>query len=420
MLMRFLGLLALSFSLFLSCGTESAPIVTLPSGESMALKPGAAPVRGFEDLLQKPRAESCNPSIDWLKALPKNRAVPEWMWEAVERYQEPLQSAVEAERAQRQEKTPDVSLIVFISEGMPEGVLRHLFKQAFEEPKGTVRFVLRGFEPQKLGPLIGRLRSLFPDPTADHVLIDIDPNLFRAYHIEAVPVYLVKEPQEKEGDERWYEVQGAISLDGAREAVRQRSHLVMGELYSIREPDMLSVIEARARDYDWSAAMRRAQARMANRLSPSFDLPTVTRSAVEYFEPTFTVPHDITIPANDGKSHHLLVKSGTLIKILDHTTLDVPMIVFDPSDARQVKLVRYWIAHDYAQADLFVIGSSQGIGDQALSVAVAERLQRPTYPWFGRMTDRFGVRAVPAIVEQEGQRLKIRYVDPYSPPENFP
>lgn len=409
MQMRFWVPLVLCFNFLSLVDLNAAPIVTTPSGDSIELDVGNSAVRGFENLILDQGSTSRCQSFDWLKSKKRDQSVPDWMWRMIDRYQSPLREAVKAEQDLYEKKLPDISLVVFISEGIPDGVLRHLFKQAFDEPQGTIRFVLRGFEPQKLGALIRRLRSLFPDPTADHIIIDIDPQLYRTYHVEAVPVYLVKED-----DDRWYEVQGAISLDGAREAVRKRSHLVMGELYSIREPDILSVIEARARDYDWGAAMKRAQYRMANRLSPSFDLPTVTRSTVEYFEPTFTVPHDIKVPSEDGINDRLLVKSGTRIRILDHTTLDVPIIVFDPSDKRQVKLVHHWVSNDYKNADLFVVGAGQGIGENPLSIAVLKGLKRPTYPWIGRMTDRFGVRAVPAIVEQEGKYLKIHYVDPHS------
>lgn len=322
-----------------------------------------------------------------------------WMEAAVERY---LQHAPESAEA-----TIDYSMQVFISEGMPEGALRHLFKQALDEPPGQVRFVLQGFEPQKLGALIGRLRRLFPDPQGDDILIEIDPEAFRTYQVDSVPVFLVKDGEE------WYEVQGTISLEGARENVRRRGPLVVGELYAIAEPDMLTVIEERVRDYDWTAALQRAQSRVADNLSPKFDLPTVTRHSEDFFTPVFIVPHDIVIPEYNENPEVLLARAGTRYNILDFTSLQVPIIVFDASDPRQRRLVKEWIAGEYADADLFVVGAESADGRPG-TVALSEQLQRPTYPWFGRMSDRFGVRAVPAIVEQAGDRLRIRYVEPPS------
>lgn len=355
-----------------------------PWADRNDLVPSSAPIQP-----QSPR-----PLPDFMAAPARAET---WMDSATDRYREqaPARSAAEI----------DYTMQVFISEGIPAGALRQLFRQALDEPPGRVRFVLKGFEPQKLGALIGRLRKLFPDPQSDSILIEIDPEAFRTYQVESVPVFLVKDGQD------WYEVQGMISLEGAREHVRQRGSLVVGELYTVKEPDILAVIEERARDYDWSAALARAQARVANKLTPQFDLPTVTRSAETTFVPVFTVPEDIVIPAHGDQPETPLARAGTRYNVLDFTRLQAPIIVFDASDPRQQRLVQQWIAGDYAQADLFVVGATP-VGNQPGTVALAQQLQRPVYPWFGRMTDRFGVRAVPAIVDQVGDHLRIRYVEP--------
>ena len=86
----------------------------------------------------------------------------------------------------------DFDVQIFISSGMPEGVLRSLFRQALDEGAKRVRFVVRGFEPQKVGELLKKLRMLLPDPYKDDVLVEVDPNAFRAYNVTEVPVYLVK------------------------------------------------------------------------------------------------------------------------------------------------------------------------------------------------------------------------------------
>ena len=69
----------------------------------------------------------------------------------------------------------DFDVQIFISSGMPEGVLRSLFRQALDEGAKRVRFVVRGFEPQKVGELLKKLRMLLPDPYKDDVLVEVDP-----------------------------------------------------------------------------------------------------------------------------------------------------------------------------------------------------------------------------------------------------
>lgn len=306
----------------------------------------------------------------------------------------------------------DYDMQVFISVGMPEGVLRHLFAQAMEFPKGRVRFVVRGFEPQRLGVLIGKLRNMFPDKQSDHIVVEVDPNSFRAYGVDAVPVYLVKE------GEKWFEVKGSQSLTAAQENVARRSSSVMGELYAIAEPDMLSVIEERAKNFDWQPVMERAQARAMRNLKPGFDLPTATRDDEQFFTPIFTVPHDIEAPGREGGAKTVLARRGQNINLLDHTRLQVPVIVFDPSDARQARMVKRWMAQpEYANADLFIVGFNlQAIDAKTpVTVEIAQAYKRPVYPLIAKLNERFGVQAVPSIVQQDGKRLRIRTFNP----ENF-
>lgn len=303
----------------------------------------------------------------------------------------------------------DYDMQVFISAGMPEGVLRHLFAQATEFPRGRIRFVLRGFVPQKIGPLIAKLRGLTPDPRADQLVIEVDPNAFRAYGVDAVPVYLVKEKTGKV--EKWFEIKGSQSLAAAQENVKRRSSIVMGELYPIEEPDILSVIEERAKNNDWEPVMARAKERAARNLKPGFDLPTATQPAVRYFTPTFIVPHDIESPGTDGRGKVLLARQGQVVNLMDHTRMQAPVIVFDPSDKRQAAMVKAWLQQpEYAKADLFVVGFNlQSIDAKTpVTIELAKEFKRPVYPWISKLNERMGVESVPSIVDQEGTQLRIR------------
>ena len=333
-----------------------------------------------------------------------------WMEEMSDR----MKSAAPPEESRDLAQNYDMQ--VFISAGMPEGVLRHLFAQAMDFPKGRVRFVVRGFTPQKLGPLIGKLRGMFPAETSDHIVIEVDPGAFRAYSVESVPVFLVKESS-KEGKHKWYEVKGAQSLEAARDNVTRRSDSVMGELYAIAEPDMLSVIEERTKNFNWEPVMARAQARAMQKLKPGFDLPTATSNETRHVTPTFVVPHDIEVPRQDGKGKQLLARAGQSINLLEHTRLQVPVIVFDPSDERQARMVKSWIKRpEYANADLFVVGFDLKAIDAKtpVTIEIAQAYKRPIYPLIDKLNERFGVESVPSIVEQIGKSLRVRTFNPES------
>ena len=79
-------------------------------------------------------------------------------------------------------------------------------------------------------------------------------------------------------------------------------------------------------------------------------------------------------------------------------------------------MVRRWIAQpENKHADLFVVGG-EGLQSRDPSkpatVELSEAFNRPVYPMLSKLSERFGVDAVPAIVAQEGARLRIRYFDP--------
>lgn len=382
----FLCFSPLAFSADLSAGNAPWLNNTPISGQPAAIEPQKPELGALRDMqFQAPK------KADWIDESTKR-----------------LQMAGPKSEANNDTSAQDFDMQVFISAGMPEGVLRHLFKQALDNDPKRIRFVLRGFEPQKVGALLNKLRKLLPDPYQDDVVVEIDPNAFRAYAVDAVPVYLVKDAQ------KWFEIRGTASLDAAREYARKGGTYNAGDLYPIAEPDILSVIEDRAKKYDWEPAMKRAQARVAQNLRPSFDLPASSRNATTYFTPTFTVPHDITAPTQGGKGEVLIARAGQTIALLDHTRLQVPVIVFDATDQRQLLMVEQWLKRpEYKSADLFVVGSNSIARDSKtpLTLELARVLKRPVYPMMQRLAQRFGVESVPAIVEQDGRNLRIRYFD---------
>ncbi|WP_250439392.1 TrbC family F-type conjugative pilus assembly protein [Delftia tsuruhatensis] len=390
---RFLVLLSLCSSSFAWCADQvesRAPwLNNLPRPtEAAAIAPQQPAMGSLRDFLMQPAQKA------------------EWIDEAKER----LQSKAPRSEASRSAPEQDFDIQVFISTGMPEGVLRQLFRQALAKDPKRIRFVVRGFEPQKVGALLSKLRHLLPDPYNDDVIVEVDPNAFRAYAVDAVPVYLVKD----KAKDKWFEIRGTASLDLAQDFARRGGSYTAGDLYPIAEPDILAVIEERARKYDWEPAMKRAQARAAQNLRPTFDLPTSSRNATAYFTPTFTAPHDITSPGQNGRGEVLIARAGQTFALLDYTRLQVPVLVFDATDPRQLSLVRQWIQRpEYKGADVFVVGSNAVARDTTTPVSsdLQHLLKRPVFPMPRRLAERFGVDAVPAIVEQEGRNLRIRYFD---------
>ena len=90
------------------------------------------------------------------------------------------------------------------------------------------------------------------------------------------------------------------------------------------------------------------------------------------------------------------------------------MIAIDATDIRQVRLAQSWVKRpEYKNADIFIVGAGLRAAEGVVPLEdVAKRVNRPVYPLVQRLGERFGIQAVPAIVEQEGDRLRIRYFNP--------
>lgn len=344
---------------------------------------GEGAIRGFGDIAGSPAKKS-------------------WIEDAKRNYSKTTTESSE-------KNAPSYDMQVFISSGMPEGVLRQLFRQALADNPAKIRFVVRGFKPQKLGELMSKFRSLLPDPLHDDLIVEIDPNAFRNYHVDAVPVYLVQDAG------KWFEIKGAASIEAVRALAKKKGSYTSGEVYAIAEPDILSIIEDRARNYDWKPVINRARSRIAQNMKPGFDLPTASNDAVSYYVPMFVVPNDIMSPGKDGKGETVIAKAGQKFALLDYTSLQVPVIVFDVTDKRQWMMAQKWLKEpQYKNADVFIVGSTVEPRSPVSLVTtdVARVLGHHVYPLMQRLGERFGLEAVPAIVEQEGRRLKIQYFDP--------
>lgn len=288
-------------------------------------------------------------------------------------------------------------IVVLISASMPAGSLRALFAQARAYGPEKVRFAVRGFEPRKLGHTIATFRALFPDPSIEHVLIDVDPNVFRQVEAQAVPVFLVKD------GEAWFESRGEISLFGAVENVRKRGPIQIGPMYEISEPDVLDVIQKEGAKLDWAGI----QARLADKalrgdVKAQVTLPAVGVTATARHAPRVALQRDVVV-VEQGQ-YKVLASAGTGVNPLAHSKFDRVVVVIDGQDPAQVALAKAWVErHGERAVDVFFAGSAEVPQLQrAIGAAVY-----PLYQW---MAEAFGVEAVPALIRPDGQELVIQYV----------
>jgi conjugal transfer pilus assembly protein TraW len=176
----------------------------------------------------------------------------------------------------------------------------------------------------------------------------------------------------------------------------------LGPTYGIAEPHLLEFIEQRLRYKERSGElqrlMREAQMRgieSVQRPPPVPGLRPTETARTFYVDPSFTLERNIV----DAEGR-LLFAAGTRKNPLEVVSLSKQLLFFDARDPRQVARARALMTRYEGRLKPILTGGSYLELMQAWRVAVYFDQQ-------GTLTQRFGIRQVPALVSQEGLRLRI-------------
>lgn len=176
----------------------------------------------------------------------------------------------------------------------------------------------------------------------------------------------------------------------------------LGPTYEITEPHLLRMIEQRLRDKERSGELARIEQEARARGTDAVRNPQpvagvhLTRTARSfYFDPTFTLDRNIL-----GSKGELLFAAGTRKNPLEVVSLSRHLLFFDARDMRQVHRARELMARYEGKVKPILTGGSY------LDLMKAWRIP-VYYDQQGALTRRLGITQVPALVSQEGQRLRI-------------
>jgi len=176
----------------------------------------------------------------------------------------------------------------------------------------------------------------------------------------------------------------------------------LGPTYEITEPDFLSFIEQRLREKERSGELKRLREQAVARGTeavrhpkPAPGLRTAVVARTFYFDPTFTLDHNVT-----DVEGRLLFASGTRANPLDVVSLSKHLLFIDARDQRQVRQARRLVETYQGRVKLILTAGSY--------LDLMKSWRRPVYyDQDGRLTGRLGISQVPALVSQEGARLRI-------------
>ena len=181
-----------------------------------------------------------------------------------------------------------------------------------------------------------------------------------------------------------------------------------GHTYQIIEQPFLEMIDERLQKVDMSKEREKMTAIVRDRVNNPKAVEGIKpaiKARVFYFDPTYTLEEDAVLPS--GKILH---KAGTRVNPLEHMELNRRMFFIDAREKSQVKWLKTKLTNPLSAKDepiedrIILIGGSPF----KLKEELGETHENKVYfDQHGELVGKFGIKASPAVVVQEGLQLKI-------------
>ncbi len=193
----------------------------------------------------------------------------------------------------------------------------------------------------------------------------------------------------------------SVALFGCSSALFAQDLGVVGPVYPIVEQDMLLTIEQRLKEMEESGELARIEEDAKARYKAYVErpegvhLPRAKKNRTYYVDPRLTVPYDIR--DHEGRIIH---PAGTAVNPLDYITLSKQLLFFDGDDTEQVRWARSMINRNPLRVKPILTNGPV--------LALMKKWQlRLYFDQRGKLTERFRIQRVPAIVSQDGKRLRV-------------
>jgi len=194
----------------------------------------------------------------------------------------------------------------------------------------------------------------------------------------------------------------AVVATAATTPARAQDLGVIGPVYPIAEPSLLEVILGRLRAAEQDGTLARlqrdAQARARRAIddpAPVAGLARARQARHFHYDPSIVVQE--AIRDSEGR---VIVPPGKMVNPLDTVRLSQALLFFDARDREQVEQASKLVDARHGQVKVILTGGSY--------LDLMRRWQRPVfYDQQGALTTRLGIRHVPALVTQDGRRLRI-------------
>lgn len=174
-----------------------------------------------------------------------------------------------------------------------------------------------------------------------------------------------------------------------------------GDVYPVQEQSFLSLIHNRLQAMKDSGQLTELERGFQDRVkqhtlrpAPVDGLLTDTQPHTLWYDPTFTVGSDIA-----DLQGHVFAHKGETVNPLSQVPMASTLYFIDADDSRQVAWMKAQTPPTLMYKVILVKGNIREAAD-----ALAERIY---FDQQGDLTRKLGVKYIPAVVSQDGMRLKI-------------
>ena len=192
----------------------------------------------------------------------------------------------------------------------------------------------------------------------------------------------------------------AATVAGAPLPASARDYGQQGTVFPLLEPDLLRTIETKLKTLAANGGIDRMNRELAARTEskvrrpdPVSGVALAVKPRSWTYDPAIAIDHDVS----DTRGN-LIARAGQRINPLDFVTVRQALVFIDGDDNAQLE----WALTRYTDLTAKII-LVKGAPLEAMT-----RYQRRFYfDQGGYLTDRFGIRAVPAVVEQAGKTMRV-------------
>jgi conjugal transfer pilus assembly protein TraW len=182
---------------------------------------------------------------------------------------------------------------------------------------------------------------------------------------------------------------------------------VIGPTYDIAERDLIEAIQGRLRQMQATGELARHEEEYRRRVIEGIEKPRpvsgikpTETARTFYIDPTYTLDRHI-----QDEHGRILFPAGTKVNPFDYDRMSKVLLFFDGSKKNQVEFAKRYMAQSKMPVKPILVGG------EPLKL-MREWKREVFYDQGGALSQRFSIKQTPAVVSQEGKRIRVDEVRP--------